>query len=499
MSPEDGTNKVSLVGEEVPGLEIKKIYNPEDTEGLDVRQEVGRPGEYPFTRGIRPLMYRGKLWTMRISTYSGMAEQVNARIKFLRRHGPIALSLALDLPTREGLDSDDAGAKGEVGRLGAAVDTLDDMERIFEDIPLDEIDVSFPVSAPADVLLAMYVALAKKRGVPLENLKGVIENDSLQEHISRGASIFPPELSTRLVGDATEYCAKNTPGLKPVNISYLRPAGMARAEALAHMFLKAIVYADEMLGRGCAVDDFAHMFSFQYTSDDKLVESVAAIRGARKAWAEIMKSRFKAKKPESMMMWVEAYVDPQILQVEEELRFNITRVTSQALPCVLGGVQALLTPTYDEVVGVPSDLATRVAVRTQQVIAYELEDVTNVVDPFGGSYFVESLTSEVEKGVLKMVEDGVANKWVASAIEGGGYRQKMAEMPAPEFSPDIFSTQLNSLGKVKAERDSSSVDKAIAGVRQAVAKKANIMPHLVEAARARATLGEMVKAMKGDK
>ena len=378
-----------------------------------------------------------------------------------------------------------------------AVATLDDMERVFEGIPLDEVDVSFPVSAPADVLLAMYVALAEKRGVPLEELKGVIENDSLQEHISQGTSIFPPELSIRLVGDAIEYCAKNTPELKPVNVSYVRPSGVARAEALARMFLKAIVYVDEMLSRGYAVDDFAHMFSFQYASDDKLVESVAAIRGARKAWAEIMKNRLRAEKPESMMMWVEAYVDSQILKVEEELRFNITRVTCQALPSVLGGVQGLLVPTYDEVVGAPSELGTRVAVRTHQVLAYELEDLTDVADPLGGSYYVESLTSEIEKAILKIVEDGVANKWVVAATESGEYRQEQVKRPVPKFNPDQYATQLNRLGKVKAERDSSAVDKALTQVQQAVAQKKNVMPSLIEAAKAYATLGEMVKALKG--
>ncbi len=497
LLPEEQILATTFKGEEIPDIELEKVYDPEDIEGLNVIKEVGKPGEYPFTRGISPLGYHDQLWTMRVSTYSGLAEEVNARIKFLRRHGEVGLSLALDLPTKAGLDSDDPKAMEEVGRLGMAVDTLHDMECAFENIPLDETDVSFPISAPASILLAMYLALAEKRGVPLENLKGVIENDSLQEHISQGTSIFPPEDSIRLVGDVIEYCVKNTPKLKPVNVSFVWPSGMSRAEALSHMFLKAIVYLEEMLSRGYAVDDFTHMFSFQYAANDKLVESVAAIRATRKAWAKLMKNQFQAKKPESMMLKVEAYVDPKILKVEEELRFNITRVTCQGMPSILGGVQGLLLPAYDEVSGTPSELATRIAVRTHQVIAYELDDLINVVDPLGGSYFVEKLTSDVEKVITKIVEDGIVNKWVMTAIESGKYRQEPVERSIPKFNPDSYATQLDRLAKVKKERDGVAVNKALAQVRQAAKQKKNMIPHLVKAAKTYATMGEMVKALKG--
>ncbi len=497
MPPGEKKTKDTPVKEEIPGYKVKVVYNPEDIEDLHISREVGEPGEFPFTRGVSPAMYRGKLWTMRVSTYSGLGEEINARIKFLRRHGDIEPSLAFDLPTRLGLDSDDPKARGEVARLGVAVDTLDDMESIFNDIPLDKIDVSFPISAPANIVLAMYFALAEKRGVPLADLKGVVENDGLQEHISYGTSVFPIEMSIRLVGDAVEYCLKNTPNFKPVDVSYWRPSGLARSEALGHMFLKAIAYCDEMLGRGYSIDDLAPMISFQYTPDENIVESVAALRGAREAWAKIMKERFGAKKPESMMLRVEAYVNPASLKVEEELRFNITRVACQVLTSVIGGVQGLVTPTYDEVVGPPSELGIRVAARTQQVIAYELEDLTNVVDPFGGAYFVEKLTSDMSNAIHNMVKSADGKKSVVSIIESARYRREEAEKAVPKFNPDLHSAQIDRLGKVKKERDGAAVKQVLTQVRQAAAQKKNVIPPLVQAAKAYATMGEMVQALKG--
>ncbi|MGI1691108.1 acyl-CoA mutase large subunit family protein [Thermoanaerobacter uzonensis] len=507
------------------GIEIKRLYTPLDLEKFDYNEKLGFPGEYPFTRGIQPTMYRGRFWTMRQYAGFATAEESNKRYKYLLEQGQMGLSVAFDLPTQIGYDSDHPLAEGEVGKVGVAIDSLQDMEILFDGIPLDKVSTSMTINAPAAVLLAMYIAVAEKQGVAPDKLDGTIQNDILKEYVARGTYIFPIEPSMRLITDIFEYCSKNVPKWNTISISgyHIREAGATAVQEIAFTFANAIAYVEAALKAGLDIDDFAPRLSFFFNAHNNLFEEVAKFRAARRLWAKIMKERFGAKNPRSMMLRFHTQTAGSTLTAQQPDN-NIIRVTIQALAAVLGGTQSLHTNSRDEALALPTEESARIALRTQQIIAYE-SGVADVVDPLAGSYYVESLTDEIEKRAMEYIEKidkmggatvAIENGYMQREIQNSAYNYQkevesknkivvgvnmfqIEEEPPKNLlkvDPRVEELQKQKLERLRKERDNQRVQKTLRDLKKACEGTDNLMPYILEAVKAYATLGEICGGMR---
>lgn len=506
-------------------IELKAVYRPEDIAHLDPDRDLGDPGAYPFTRGIYPTMYRGRLWTMRQYAGYATARESNRRYKYLLEQGQTGLSVAFDLPTQMGLDSDHPLAEGEVGKVGVAIDTLADMEVLLDGIPLEKVSTSMTINATAAILLAMYLAVARKQGVPWDRLSGTVQNDILKEYIARGTYIYPPEPSLRLVTDIFEFCAREVPRWNVISISgyHIREAGATAVQELAFTFGNALTYIEAACRRGLAVDEFAPRLSFFFNVHNHFLEEIAKFRAARRLWAQLMKERFGARDPRSLMLRFHAQTAGSTLTAQQP-EVNVIRVTLQALAAVLGGTQSLHCNARDEALALPTEDSALLALRTQQVIAYE-SGVADTVDPLAGSYAIESLTTEIEHraleylkriealgGMLRAIEQG----WVQREIQDAAYEYQRAiesgeqvivginrfvlpeERPIPVFriDPSIEQEQRRSLARIKAARDSADVTRALRALEDVARSRENLMPAIINAVEAYATVGEISDALR---
>jgi methylmalonyl-CoA mutase N-terminal domain/subunit len=507
------------------GDEVRRVYTPCETEGLEYQKDLGFPGQYPFTRGVQPTMYRGKLWTMRQYAGFGDAAESNKRYKYLLSQGQTGLSIAFDLPTQIGYDSDHSMSAGEVGKVGVAIDSLADMEILFDGIPLDKVSTSMTINAPASVLLAMYIAVAEKQGVKPEQLNGTIQNDILKEYIARGTYIFPPKPSMRLITDIFQYCAKSVPKWNTISISgyHIREAGSSASQEVAFTLADGIAYVQAAIESGMNVDEFASRLSFFFNSHNDLLEEVAKFRAARRLWAHVMRDRFKAQKASSQMLRFHTQTAGSTLTAQQPDN-NIIRVAIQTLAAVLGGTQSLHTNSRDEALALPTEDSVRIALRTQQIVAYE-SGAADTVDPLAGSYYVEARTSEIEQaahdyiakidqlgGMVRAIEKGFVQK----EIQDSAYRyQKDVESQerivvgvnkfavkeeAPrnllKVSQAMGDAQVARLTEMKAKRDNAAVTKSLAEIKKAAQGADNLMPHIVAAVRQYATLGEICGVLR---
>lgn len=505
-------------------ISIKRLYTPADVE-IDYLKDLGFPGMYPFTRGVQPTMYRGRLWTMRQYAGFGTAEDTNKRYHYLLNAGQTGLSVAFDLPTQIGYDSDHPMSEGEVGKCGVAIDTIQDMEILFDGIPLDKVTTSMTINSTCAIILAMYIAVAEKQGVPQKELRGTVQNDILKEYIARGTYIFPPEPSMRLVRDVILYCKDNLPQWNSISISgyHIREAGATAVQEVAFTLANAITYVSKIVESGVDVDEFAGRLSFFFNSHNNFFEEIAKFRAARRLWAKIMKERFNAKKPASMMLRFHTQTAGCTLTAQQPDN-NIVRVTLQALAAVLGGTQSLHTNSRDEALALPTEESAQIALRTQQIIAYE-SGVADFIDPMAGSYVVESLTNEIEKaaleyinkieemgGVLKAIEKGYIQKEIADSayeyqksIENKEYivvgvNQFIQEEEPPknilkvDMEKELY--QKNKLKRIKETRDNALVKEKLEKLKKVAKTDENIMPAMIEAVKAYATLGEISDALR---
>ncbi len=509
----------------VSDLPIEPLYTAEDLgHAWDPGERLGFPGEYPYTRGIHPSMYRSRLWTMRQFAGFGSAAQTNQRFKYLLEHGQTGLSVAFDLPTLMGRDSDDSMCRGEVGREGVAIDSLADMERLFEGIPLDRVSTSMTINAPAAVLFAMYLAVAEKQGVPFEKLNGTLQNDILKEYIAQKEWIYPPRPSLRIITDLIAYCLENVPKWNTISISgyHIREAGSTAVQELAFTLADGMAYVQAGIDAGLEVDAFAPRLSFFWNSHNDFFEEVCKLRAARRMWAQIIRERFGAKHPRSWMLRFHTQTAGCSLTAQQPHN-NIIRVTVQALAAILGGTQSLHTDSYDEALALPSDHAVTVSLRTQQIIAEE-SGVTHTIDPLGGSYFVEALTEKMERdardyiqridemgGVVAAIENGFPQKEIAEAaykyqsqVDGkvktiiGVNRHEMegtAQVDVLKIDPQVEPAQLAGLAKQRRERDADRVTRTIDALRHAAENDENLIPRMLDAVQAYATVGEICKAL----
>ncbi|HFE52076.1 MAG TPA: methylmalonyl-CoA mutase, partial [Bacteroidetes bacterium] len=479
----------------VSGVQIQRLYTPLDLKDFDYLRDLGFPGEYPFTRGIQPTMYRGRLWTMRQYAGFGTAEDSNRRLRYLLDQGQTGLSIAFDLPTQAGYDSDHPLASGEVGKVGVAIDSLDDMRRLLEGIPLDRVSTSMTINAPATVLLAMYLAVAEEQGVAHEKLRGTVQNDVLKEYISRGQYIFPIEPTLRLTVDLIEFCHENLPRWNPISISgyHMREAGATAWQEMAFTIANAITYVQACVDRGIPVDAFAPRISFFFNAFTNLLEEVAKFRAGRRFWARTMRERFGAENPRSLAMRYHVQTGGVTLTAQQPLN-NIVRVTLQALAAVLGGAQSLHTNSYDEALCLPSEQAATVALRTQQILAEE-SGVADVVDPLGGAYAVEALTNEMEERIAAAVQEidkmggmveAIRNGFVRRQIQESAYRyqkqiesgervyvgvnryvdDKEPEVELLKVDPRVAELQRERLAKLRAQRDPARWRRALENLRE---------------------------------
>jgi methylmalonyl-CoA mutase N-terminal domain/subunit len=508
------------------GMPIKGLYTPEDIKTSDYMRDLGFPGEYPFTRGLHATMYRGRLWTMRMFAGFGTAADTNRRFKYLLKEGESGLSTAFDYPTIMGYDSDHPMARGEVGVCGVAISSLKDMETLFDGIPLDQVTTSMTINGPAPMLLAMYVAVGDKQGVPREKIGGTTQNDNLKEFFAQKLCIFPPKPSVKLTTDIIEYCARHLPKWNPVSISgyHIREAGATALQELAFTLYDGIAYVESTLERGLKVDDFAHRLSFFFASHSDFFEEIAKFRAARRLWAKIMKERFKAKNPRSMWMRMHIQTSGCTLTAQQPLN-NIIRTTIQALAAVLGGTQSLHTNSFDEALCLPTEEAVTVALRTQQIIAYE-SGAANTADPMAGSYYVESLTNEMEEkameyiqkiddmgGAIAAIEKGFLQKEIADSayrhqrevdekkriiVGCNEYTIEEEECPIKllRVDPKVEKEQVARLQKLKRERDNRKVKEVLEKLHYATEKDENLMPIIIEAVKAYATLGEITEVLR---
>ncbi len=507
------------------GIELPLDFNPNNTEPVNYEADLGAPGEFPYTRGIYPNMYRGRLWTMRQYAGYATAEESNARYKYLLAHGTTGLSVAFDLPTQLGLDSDDPLAQGEVGKVGVAIDSLDDMERLFDGIPLDEVSTSMTINATAAILLSLYLAVAKKRGVPFTKVRGTLQNDILKEYIARGTYIYPPGPSLRLATDIFAYCAREVPNWNTISISgyHIREAGSTAVQEVAFTLADGITYVEAALQAGLAIDEFAPRISFFFNSHNNLLEEIAKFRAARRLWARIMRERFKARDPRSLMLRFHTQTAGSSLTAQQP-EVNVVRTTIQALAAVLGGTQSLHTNSMDEALGLPTEAAARVALRTQQVIAHE-SGVADTADPLAGSYAIEQLTDDVEQraqeylkkieamgGMLRAIETG----YVQREIQESAYRyqkaieaqerivvgvnrfQVEAEPAVPVLRIDAAQeqAQVERLRALRERRDARSVEGALERLQSAAGTDENLMPRILECVEAYATVGEISNTLR---
>ncbi|MEM0215137.1 MAG: methylmalonyl-CoA mutase family protein [Archaeoglobaceae archaeon] len=524
------TEKESRKFETLSGIELKEVYDPSDIAHLDFLGDLGYPGEFPFTRGIYPTMYRGRIWTMRLFSGFGTAEDTNKRWKMLLEEGETGLSTAFDFPTLMGLDSDDPLAEGEVGKCGVAVDTLRDFEILFDGIPLDRVSTSFTINPPAGIILAMYTAIGDMQGVPRDMLRGTIQNDMLKEFHAQNTIVLPPEASIKLVTDIFEWGIKNVPKFNLISISgyHIREAGSTAVQELAFTIADGIAYVESAIERGIDIDRLAPQLSFFFNSHNDFFEEIAKFRAARRMWAKIMKD-YGAKDPRSWWMKFHVQTAGCTLTAQQPLN-NIVRVALQALAAVLGGCQSLHTNSFDEAWALPTEEAVRVALRTQQIIAYE-SGVTNVVDPLGGSYYVEWLTDKIEKLAWKYIEriremgNGSMLRGVLKGIENGFFVREISEasakyqrdfeegkrivvgvnrfrineklgIPILKIDPEVERRQIERLKKVKAERDSKAVKENLEWLKSSAENGENLMPAIFEAVKSYATIGEIMGTLK---
>lgn len=507
-------------------FEAQRLYTPLDIEDFDYGEKLGFPGQYPFTRGVQPTMYRGRLWTMRAYAGFATAEETNARYKYLLEAGQTGLSVAMDLPTQIGLDSDHELSHGEVGKVGVAIDSLADMEALFDGIPLDKVSTSMTINGPAAVLLAMYVAVAEKQGVKPEALKGTIQNDILKEYIARGTYIFPPRPSMRLITDTFEYCSKNIPKWNTISVGayHIREAGASEVQEIAFAFANAMAYIDAAIKAGQKVDDFAPGISWIFTAGLDFFGEVAKFRAARRLWARIMKERYGASVPKAQMLRVHVHTAGSVLTAQQPLN-NVVRITWQALSAVLGGIQSMACCAYDEAIALPTEESATLALRTQQLLAYE-SGVTDTIDPLAGSYYIETLTDKIEKEAYDYIDKIDRMGGAVAAIEQGYMQQemaahayeyqhevelgkrtvigvnkfndskKLAEQDVLTADLSVGERQIARLEKIKAARDNEAVKAALEKLREAAKGTENLMPYLIDAVKTYATLGEICGVLR---
>lgn len=507
-------------------FEAQRLYTPLDIEDFDYGEKLGFPGQYPFTRGVQPTMYRGRLWTMRAYAGFATAEETNARYKYLLEAGQTGLSVAMDLPTQIGLDSDHELSHGEVGKVGVAIDSLADMEALFDSIPLDKVSTSMTINGPAAVLLAMYVAVAEKQGVKPEALKGTIQNDILKEYIARGTYIFPPRPSMRLITDTFEYCSKNIPKWNTISVGayHIREAGASEVQEIAFAFANAMAYIDAAIKAGQKVDDFAPGISWIFTAGLDFFGEVAKFRAARRLWARIMKERYGASVPKAQMLRVHVHTAGSVLTAQQPLN-NVVRITWQALSAVLGGIQSMACCAYDEAIALPTEESATLALRTQQLLAYE-SGVTDTIDPLAGSYYIETLTDKIEKEAYEYIDKIDRMGGAVAAIEQGYMQQemaahayeyqhevelgkrtvigvnkfndskKLAEQDVLTADLSVGERQIARLEKMKAARDNEAVKAALEKLREAAKGTENLMPYLIDAVKTYATLGEICGVLR---
>lgn len=516
--------KDEIIKKTTSGIEMKNHFKPSDI-NADYDNSLGEPGKYPYTRGVYASMYRGRMWTMRQYAGFASAEESNKRYKYLLEHGTTGLSVAFDLPTQIGYDSDNPLALGEVGRVGVPIDSLADMEILFDGIPLDKVSTSMTINATASILLALYIAVARKQGVSKDKLNGTIQNDILKEYIARGTYIYPPRESLRIITDIFEYCANEVPNWNTISISgyHIREAGSTAAQEVAFTLGDGIAYVQAAVDAGLDVDKFAQRLSFFFNSHNNFLEEVAKFRAARRLWARIMRERFKAKDAKSQMLRFHTQTAGSTLTAQQP-EVNVVRTTIQALAAVMGGTQSLHTNSMDEALGLPTEAAARVALRTQQVIAYE-SGVIDTADPLAGSYAVEYLTDQIESlameyiakiddagGMVSSIESG----YVQREIERAAYDfQKSLEsqqqivvgvnkftikeeegIPVFKIDPSYERNQVARLNKVRAERNNDEVKKSLAAIEEAARNGSNLMPRILTAVESYATLGEIADAMR---
>jgi methylmalonyl-CoA mutase N-terminal domain/subunit len=507
------------------GIPLERLFTPVDVGDCDYGRDLGFPGEYPFTRGPYPSMYRGRLWTMRLYSGFGTAEESNSRYRHLLEQGQTGLSVAFDLPTQIGYDADDPLAQGEVGRTGVSISSLEDMEILFAGIPLDKVSTSMTINAPAAVLLAMYQAVGEKQNVPPRALRGTIQNDILKEYVARGTYIYPPEPSMRLTADILVYCHEQMPKFNAISISgyHIREAGATAVQELAFTLANATAYVKAALARGLQVDDFAGQLSFFFNVHNNFFEEVAKFRAARRLWAKTMKELFGATNPGSMALRFHAQTGGSTLTAQQPLN-NIVRVAIQALAAVLGGAQSLHTNSMDEALALPTEEAVEVALRTQQIIAHE-SGVTETIDPLAGSYFVEHLTDEIEKRARDLIERIELMGGALKAI-GSGFVQREIEMSAYQYQREVdggdktivgvnrFTTeaerrvktvrvdetaqarQIERLRALRARRDGAQVKRTLNHLAEAARSIDNLMPPILAAVKAYATVGEICGVLR---
>ena len=511
---------------ERPNLPEQRLYTPADLGDQDYVSEIGFPGQYPFTRGVQPTMYRGRFWTMRMYAGFSTAEESNKRYRYLLANGGSGLSCAFDLPTQIGYDSDDAISAGEVGKVGVAIDSLADMEILFDQIDLSKVSTSMTINAPASVLLAMYIAVAEKQGVSADKLKGTIQNDILKEYAARGTYIFPPKPSMRLITNIFEYCSKNVPNWNTISISgyHIREAGSTASQEIAFTIADGIAYAEAAIKAGLDVDAFAGRLSFFWNAHNNVLEEVAKFRASRRVWAKVMKERFGAKNPKSWMLRVHTQTAGSMLTAQQPNN-NIVRVALQTAAAVMGGTQSLHTNSRDEALALPTEESVMVALRTQQIVAYE-SGLADVIDPLAGSYYVEALTNKIEKeaweyinkidelgGAVEAIEKGYiqkeiqdsAYKWQMAVESGekvivGVNKFQVEEKPVEgllKVDDSVGALQKKKLDALKERRDSAAVATALANLEAGCKDESvNLMPLILEAVKTYATLGEICGVMR---
>ncbi|MFT4881912.1 MAG: methylmalonyl-CoA mutase N-terminal domain/subunit [Salinirussus sp.] len=507
------------------GQEVDPLYTPADVADIDYEEDLGYPGEEPYTRGVYPTMYRGRLWTMRQYAGMGTASETNERFNYLIDEGQTGLSTAFDLPTQMGHDSDDPMSAGEVGKTGVAIDSLDDMETVFDGIPLDEVSTSMTINAPAAVLLAMYIAVGDKQGVDRSELRGTIQNDVLKEYIARNTYIYPPGPSMRIITDIFEFCAAEVPSFNTISISgyHIREAGSTAAQEIAFTLGNGIEYVQAAIDAGLDVDNFAPQLSFFFASYNNVLEEVAKFRAARRMWAQIMEERFGAENPKSKQLKFHTQTAGSTLTAQQ-VDNNIVRVAYQALAAVLGGTQSLHTNGKDEALSIPTEESVRTALRTQQILAQE-SGAADTVDPLGGSYYIESLTDELEEEAFEIIREvddrggmrkAIEDRWVQRQIQDVAFERQREqeeeeriivgvnkyqvdeeeEVDIEEVSPEEERRQKENLDALRAERDDAEVTHRLDALREAARGDENLMPYIIGAVKAYATTGEICDAMR---
>jgi len=507
------------------GMEIDILYTPAEIPEFDYLRDLGFAGEYPYTRGIQPTMYRGRVWSMR--QYSGFAtaEESNRRFKYLLEQGQTGLSIAFDLPTQIGYDSDHPLSQGEVGKVGVAIDSLADMEVLLDGIPLDKVSTSMTINATAAILLAMYIAVAEKQGIKPAALRGTIQNDVLKEYVARGTYIFPPQPSMRLITNIFEYCSREVPQWNSISVGayHLREAGATAVQEVAFAFAIAIAYLEAGVKAGLDIDDFAPRVSWIFNTHINFLEEVAKFRAARRLWAKIMKERFKAKDPRSWMLRFHTQTGGCTLTAQQPLN-NLIRTTFQAMAAVLGGCQSLAVCSYDEALALPTEESVRLSLRTQQILAYE-SGIADTVDPLGGSYYIEALTNEIEKRATEYIEKIDQLGGAVTAIEKGYIQQEIQEssyryqkeiesgkrilvgvnkfqIPEPpikgllKVDPRVRELQIKRLAELRASRDNDRVKRTLDQLEKVARGEGNLMPPILDCVRAYCTLGEMCEVLR---